>query len=73
MKSMTDIEDFPLDSGDFSLLDRKVVDTLVAFPEKTAFFVVCGLGRGFGKWGWNTNVVRVLRESPNTLLKSCLV
>lgn len=44
MKSMTDIEDFPLDSGDFSLLDRKVVDTLVAFPEKNRFL------RGLRAW-----------------------
>lgn len=44
MKSMTDIKDFPLDSGDFSLLDRKVVDTLVAFPEKNRFL------RGLRAW-----------------------
>lgn len=44
MKSMTDIEDFPLDSGDFSLLDRKVVDTLNAFPEKNRFL------RGLRAW-----------------------
>ena len=44
MKSMTEIEDFPLDSGDFSLLDRKVVDTLVAFPEKNRFL------RGLRAW-----------------------
>lgn len=44
MKAMTEIEDFPLDSGDFSLLDRKVVDTLVAFPEKNRFL------RGLRAW-----------------------
>jgi len=44
MKSMTEIENFPLDSGDFSLLDRKVVDTLVAFPEKNRFL------RGLRAW-----------------------
>lgn len=41
---MTDIKDYPLDSGDFSLLDRKVVDTLVAFPEKNRFL------RGLRAW-----------------------
>lgn len=44
MKSMTEIKDFPLDSGDFSLLDRKVVNTLVAFPEKNRFL------RGLRAW-----------------------
>lgn len=44
MKSMTEIKDFPLDSGDFCLLDRKVVDTLVAFPEKNRFL------RGLRAW-----------------------
>ena len=44
MKSMTEIEGFPLDAGDFSLLDRKVVDTLVAFPEKNRFL------RGLRAW-----------------------
>jgi len=44
MKSVTEIENFPLDSGDFSLLDRKVVDTLVAFPEKNRFL------RGLRAW-----------------------
>lgn len=44
MKSVTEIEDFPLDSGDFSLLDRKVVDTLVDFPEKNRFL------RGLRAW-----------------------
>ncbi|MGD1979184.1 MAG: glycosyltransferase family 2 protein [Akkermansiaceae bacterium] len=44
MKATTDIKDFPLDSGDFSLLDRKVVETLVAFPEKNRFL------RGLRAW-----------------------
>lgn len=44
MRAMTEIEDFPLDSGDFSLLDRKVVDALVAFPEKNRFL------RGLRAW-----------------------
>ncbi len=44
MRMMTDIDEFPLDSGDFSLLDRRIVDTMVAFPEKNRFL------RGLRAW-----------------------
>ncbi|MDJ1134982.1 glycosyltransferase family 2 protein [Streptomyces iconiensis] len=36
--------DVPLDSGEFSLLDRKVVDTLCAMPERSRFL------RGLRSW-----------------------
>lgn len=52
MKSMTEIENFPLDSGDFSLLDRKVVDTLVAFPEKNRFLRGLRAWSGFRQTGF---------------------
>lgn len=42
-KSMTEIE-VPLDAGDFCLLDRKVVDILVALPEHHRFL------RGLRSW-----------------------
>lgn len=52
MKSMAEIKDFPLDSGDFSLLDAKVVKTLVAFPEKNRFLRGLRAWSGFRQSGY---------------------
>jgi dolichol-phosphate mannosyltransferase len=52
MKSMAEIKDFPLDSGDFSLLDAKVVKTLVAFPEKNRFLRGLRAWSGFRQTGF---------------------
>jgi len=43
LRTLSDIE-IPLDSGDFSLLDRKVVDQLKAMPERNRFI------RGLRTW-----------------------
>ena len=70
MKPMTDIEDFPLDSGDFSLLDRKVVDTLVAFPEKNRFLRGLRAWSGFRQTGLEyERSARVAGEPKYTLKK----
>lgn len=42
-RSLADI-DVPLDSGDFAVLDRRVVDELIAMPERTRFL------RGLRSW-----------------------
>lgn len=70
MKAMTEIEDFPLDSGDFSLLDRKVVDTLVAFPEKNRFLRGLRAWSGFRQTGLEyERSARVAGEPKYTLRK----
>ncbi len=46
--------DVPLDSGDFCIMDRKVVDA------------VCALGRGLDKLAWFTQGNLATRASPNT-------
>jgi dolichol-phosphate mannosyltransferase len=43
LKAVADL-DVPLDAGDFCLLDRRVVDTLVALPERNRFL------RGLRSW-----------------------
>jgi len=43
MRAITEI-DMPLDAGDFCLLDRRVVDTLVSLPERNRFL------RGLRSW-----------------------
>lgn len=43
MRAITEI-DTPLDAGDFCLLDRRVVDTLVSLPERNRFL------RGLRSW-----------------------
>ncbi|PYN95638.1 MAG: glycosyltransferase [Candidatus Rokuibacteriota bacterium] len=49
--------DVPLDSGDFSLMDRRVVDVLNAMPERTRFV------RGMRSWsGFRQVGVRVSRD-----------
>jgi dolichol-phosphate mannosyltransferase len=50
--------DIPLDSGDFSLMDRRVVDEINAMPERTRFV------RGLRSWvGFRQTGVEVFREA----------
>jgi dolichol-phosphate mannosyltransferase len=57
MKAIADI-DIPLDAGDFCLLDRRVVDTLVAMPERNRFL------RGLRSWtGFKQASVEYERDS----------
>ena len=72
MKSMTEIEDFPLDSGDFSLLDRKVVDTLVAFPEKNRFLRGLRAWSGFRQTGLEYERSARFAGEPKYTLKKLL-
>jgi glycosyltransferase involved in cell wall biosynthesis len=41
--------DAPIDAGDFSLIDRKVLDVINELPEKNRFFVASEPGAGFVK------------------------
>jgi dolichol-phosphate mannosyltransferase len=61
----------PLDAGDFSLIDRKVVDSLNAFPENNRFL------RGLRAWAGYKQIgipylrpERMLGRSTNSLIKN---
>jgi len=57
LKALSDT-DIPLDSGDFSLMDRKVVDLINSLPEKSRFI------RGLRAWvGFKQIGVRVHRDA----------
>jgi glycosyltransferase involved in cell wall biosynthesis len=57
MRTIADI-DIPLDAGDFCLLDRRVVDTLVSLPERNRFL------RGLRSWvGFNQVGIEYEREA----------
>ena len=61
---LTDV-DIPRDTGDFRLLDRKVVDALVALPEHHRFM------RGLSAWvGFRQDAVRYERSSDSQVLPS---
>jgi dolichol-phosphate mannosyltransferase len=52
--------DIPLDTGDFSLIDRRVVDSLVALPERTRFL------RGLRSWvGLRQTGIEYTRHARN--------
>ncbi len=69
-RRLSDVE-IPLDAGDFSLIDRKVVDQILRFPEKDVFL------RGIRAWaGFRQTGVPYLRperifgRSTNNFLKN---
>ncbi|WP_071188528.1 glycosyltransferase family 2 protein [Trichormus sp. NMC-1] len=56
LKSLADV-DIPTDTGDFCLLDRKVVDILNAMPERNRYI------RGLRSWvGFNQTAIRFERD-----------
>ncbi len=61
---ITDVN-IPLDTGDFRLLDRKVVNVMNAMREKHRFL------RGTTKSAWSTNAPRVLQAKQSIHLKRC--
>jgi nucleoside-diphosphate-sugar epimerase/glycosyltransferase involved in cell wall biosynthesis len=70
LRHLSDV-DMPLDAGDFSLIDRKVVDHLLTFPERDVFV------RGLRAWvGFRQTGVPYLRperlfgQSTNNFLKN---
>lgn len=72
MKSMAEIKDFPLDSGDFSLLDAQVVKTLVAFPEKNRFLRGLRAWSGFRQTGFDYERSARYAGEPKYTLKKLL-
>ncbi len=57
LRSLADIE-IPLDTGDFSLIDRRVIDRLKALPERTRFL------RGLRSWvGYRQRGIPYVREA----------
>ncbi len=57
LRSLANIE-IPLDSGDFSLVDRRVIDGLKALPERTRFL------RGLRSWiGYRQRGIEYVREA----------
>jgi polyisoprenyl-phosphate glycosyltransferase len=56
LKSLADV-DIPTDTGDFCLLDRKIVDILNAMPERNRYI------RGLRSWvGFNQTAIRFERD-----------
>lgn len=57
LRSLASIE-IPLDTGDFSLIDRRVIDSLNALPERTRFL------RGLRSWvGRRQRAIEYVREA----------
>lgn len=57
LRSLASI-DIPLDTGDFSLVDRRVIDGLKALPERTRFL------RGLRSWvGYRQRGIQYVREA----------
>lgn len=57
LRSLANIE-IPLDTGDFSLIDRRVIDGLKALPERTRFL------RGLRSWvGYRQRGISYVREA----------
>jgi len=69
-RRMSDVP-MPLDAGDFSLMDRKVVDALVAFPETDPFLRGLRAWVGFRQTGVDSDrPERAFGRSNNNLLKN---
>lgn len=61
----------PLDAGDFSLIDRKVVDVLKTFPERDRFLRGLRAWVGFKQIGVNyTRPERMFGKTTNNFLKN---
>ena len=61
----------PRDAGDFSLMDRRVVDRLIAFPERDLFFRGIRAFAGFRQAGVEyVRPERMFGRSTNNLLKN---
>jgi len=58
--------DSPIDAGDFSLIDRRVLDVIMGLPEKNRFFVASGPGAGFAKSASNMRGTRAPPVAVNT-------
>jgi dolichol-phosphate mannosyltransferase len=63
--------DIPVDAGDFSLIDRKVVDYIVKFPEKDIFLRGLRAWAGFRQTGvLYVRPERMFGRSTNSFLKN---
>ena len=70
IQRITDVN-LPMDTGDFRLLDRKVVDVMNRCGKNTAFCAECRFGLVSDKSEWSMNGRKDLRGKPNILLKRC--
>jgi dolichol-phosphate mannosyltransferase len=70
LHALADI-DIPLDSGDFSLMDRALVDRLRALPERTRFLRGLRSWVGCARRPWSTSGPRARAETPSTPSPSC--
>ena len=61
----------PLDAGDFSLMDRKVVDAIISMPEKDIFLRGLRAWSGFKQIGIEYNrPKRLFGKTTNSLVKN---
>ena len=70
LKATSDL-DIPLDSGDFCLMDRRVVDALRALPERRRFVRVCERSLGSVRSAWPTSARPARRGAPSTHSGPC--
>jgi dolichol-phosphate mannosyltransferase len=69
-RHLSDVE-IPLDAGDFSLIDRKVVDYIIKFPEKDIFLRGLRAWAGFRQTGvLYVRPERMFGRSTNNFLKN---
>ena len=70
MATLSDIR-LPLDSGDFGLMSRRVIEQLRRMRSTTGICGECAVGSAFGRLAWRWNAPPVTPEKVNTACCGC--
>ncbi len=70
IQRITDV-DLPMDTGDFRLLDHKVVEVMNQMRERHRFLRGMSVWVGLSRPAWNMNELKGLLEKPNIYSRRC--